>query len=65
MYSVREGGHHTMVVVRKPHHDHQCIICKGTFPCWHANCALRQDIVCDDCAEGIEVERKEDSATPC
>ncbi len=43
-----------MSPLRPPLHDHACVICRGKYPCWEAQCGMTNDIVCEDCVEDKE-----------
>lgn len=43
-----------MSALKPPFHGHACLICRGKYPCWKAECALPADIICEDCIEDKE-----------
>lgn len=53
------------MTVRRPLHEHTCLICRGNFPCWKVQCNVPERLVCDDCAEQESEEDKQESATVC
>lgn len=51
--SILDGAFEARSVLLPNGKYHICIRCGGSFPCWGANCKIVQELVCDDCADGL------------
>jgi hypothetical protein len=51
--------------LRKPIHDHTCLIGRGNYPCWEPRCQVPKQIVCDDCDEQEAEAREMDPNPTC
>jgi hypothetical protein len=54
-----------LMTIRKPLHDHHCLICSGKYPCWTSLCKQHREFVSDDRTENAEEESKAAANTPC